>query len=91
MTKDTRQEWEIARDEREAARDEAASNLLPMQRTNLKKVMQTIISCDQELHECYDLAVDNMKAIDKAEWQLRSAFPELYSEIVAELTCTCED
>ena len=91
MTKDTRQEWEISRDARDAARNDAANNLLPLQRTNLKKVMQTIMSCDSELHECYDLSVDNMKAIDRAEWELRLAFPELYSEIVNEITCTCEE
>ena len=91
MTKDTRQEWEIARDERNAARNDAANKLLSMQRTNLKKVMKTIMSCDSELHECYDLSVDNMKAIDRAEWELRAAFPELYEEITAEMTCNCED
>ena len=35
MTKDTRPEWEIAREEREALRNDAASNLLPPQRTAL--------------------------------------------------------
>ena len=91
MTKDTRQEWEIARDERDAARNQAANNLLPLQRNNLKKVMKTIRSCDFMLHECYELGVDDMKSIDSAEWQLRAAFPELYEEITAEMTCTCEE
>ena len=91
MTKDTRQEWEIARDQRDEDRNYAANKLLLLQRNNLKNVMKTIRSCDFELHESYDLGVDNMKAIDRAEWQLRSAFPELYEEITAEMTCTCEE
>ena len=91
MTKDTRPEWEIARDEREATRNDAASNLLPSQRIALLHAMKTIMSCDSELHEMFELTVDSMKSIDSSEWKLRTQFPELYAEIVAELTCTCED
>jgi len=91
MTKDTRQPWEIARDERDAARNEAANNLLPMQVAHLKKVIKTIRTCDFELHESYDLSVYSMKLIDGAEWQLRAAFPQLYQEISDEMECNCED
>jgi len=91
MAKDTRQEWEIARDEREATRNDAANGLLPLQINAVKAVMKTIMSCDQELHETYDLGVDNMKAIDRAEWQLRSSFPAFFEDMVADMTCTCED
>ena len=91
MTKDTRPEWEILREEREATRNDAASNLLPSQRIALLHAMKTIMSCDSELHEMFELTVDNMKSIDSSEWKLRTQFPELYAEIVAELTCTCED
>ena len=91
MTKDTRQEWEIARDQRDEERNDAASNLLPSQRIALLHAMKTIMSCDSELHEMFELTVDSMKSIDSSEWKLRTQFPELYAEIVAELTCTCED
>ena len=91
MTKDTRPEWEILREEREATRNDAASNLLPSQRIALLHAMKTIMSCDGELHEEFELTVDSMKSIDSSEWKLRTQFPELYAEIVAELTCTCED
>ena len=91
MTKDTRPEWEILREECEATRNDAASNLLPSQRIALLHAMKTIMSCDSELHEMFELTVDSMKSIDASEWKLRTQFPELYAEIVAELTCTCED
>ena len=91
MTKDTRPEWEILREEREEKRNDAASNLLPSQRIALLHAMKTIMSCDSELHEMFELTVDSMKSIDSSEWKLRTQFPELYAEIVAELTCTCED
>ncbi len=91
MTKDTRPEWEIAREEREALRNDAASNLLLSQRTALLYAMKAIMSSDSELHEMFELSVENMKYIDASEWKLRTQFPELYAEIVAELTCTCED
>jgi hypothetical protein len=91
MTKDTRPEWEIAREEREALRNDAVSNLLPSQRTALLYAMKAIMSSDSELHEMFELSVENMKSIDASEWKLRTQFPELYAEIVAELTCTCED
>ena len=91
MTKDTRPEWEIAREEREALRNDAVGNLLPSQRTALLYAMKAIMSCDSELHEMFELTVEGMKSIDTSEWKLRTQFPELYAEIVAELTCTCED
>ena len=91
MAKDTRPEWEIAREEREALRNDAVSNLLPSQRTALLYAMKAIMSSDSELHEMFELSVENMKSIDASEWKLRTQFPELYAEIVAELTCTCED
>ena len=91
MTKDTRPEWEIAREVRETERNTAASNLLPSQRTALLYAMKAIMSSDSELHEMFEISVENMKSIDACEWKLRTQFPELYAEIVAELTCTCED
>ena len=91
MTKDTRPEWEIAREEREALRNDAVGNLLPSQRTALLYAMKAIMSSDSELHEMFELSVENMKSIDASEWKLRTQFPELYAEIVAELTCICED
>jgi hypothetical protein len=35
--------------------------------------------------------VDDMIALDKSEYMLRSAFPQLTEEAVANITCTCED
>ena len=83
MTKYTRPEWEIAREEREALRNDAVGNLLPSQRTALLYAMKAIMSSDSELHD--------MLAIDKAEYKLRSEFPQLTEEAVSDMTCTCED
>jgi len=35
--------------------------------------------------------VSDMIAIDKAEYTLRSQFPQLTEEAVSDITCTCED
>jgi len=35
--------------------------------------------------------VSDMLAIDKAEYKLRSEFPQLTEEAVSDMTCTCED
>ena len=85
------EKWHMKRDAANAERNVAAGNLLPSQRTALLYAMKAIMSCDSELHEMFELTVDSMKSIDSSEWKLRTQFPELYAEIVAELTCTCED
>ena len=50
-----------------------------------------IRGCDFSFHEIFMADVNDMIAIDKAEYQLRSEFPQLTEEAVGESTCTCED
>ena len=78
---DTRQEWEIAREERELQRNNAAHFLLEDQIETIKTVIRTIQDADFMLHESYELGTDEMKAIDRADWKLRMAFPELHDSV----------
>ena len=78
---DTRPQWEIAREERELKYNNAAHFLLEDQIETLKFVMKIVQEADFECHESYELGVDTMKGIDRAEWKLRIAFPELYESI----------
>jgi hypothetical protein len=81
VVEDTRPQWEIDREARELEYNNAVDLLLPNQIETLKFVMKTIQDSDFECHERYELGVDTMKAIDTAEWRLRTSFPELYEHI----------
>jgi len=78
---DTRPLWEIQREEAELKRNNAAHFLLDDQIEVLKMVIKAIQDADFMLHECYELGTEEMKAIDKAEWKLRMAFPELHDSV----------
>jgi hypothetical protein len=43
--------------------------------------MKAIQDADFMLHESYELGTEEMKSIDRSEWRLRVAFPELYKHI----------
>ena len=81
VVEDPRPQWEIDRDERDIKYNNAAHFLLPNQIETLKFVMKTVQDADFECHESYELGVDTMKGIDRAEWRLRISFPELYESI----------
>jgi len=78
---DTRPQWEIDREERELKRNNAAHFLLEDQIETIKTVIRTIQDADFMLHESYELGTDEMKAIDRADWKLRMAFPELHDSV----------
>jgi len=78
---DLRPKWEIDREMRELEYDNAAHFLKAEQIETLKFVMKTIQDADFMLHEAYELNTEEMKAIDRSEWKLRIAFPELYESI----------
>ena len=82
--KDTRPQWEIQREEAELKRNNAAHFLLDDQIEVLKMVIKAIQDADFMLHECYELGTDEMKALDKAEWKLRMAFPELHDSVLSD-------
>ena len=81
VVEDTRPQWEIDREARELEHNNAADLLLDDQIETLKFVMKIVQDADFECHESYELGVDTMKGIDRAEWRLRIAFPELYEHI----------
>jgi len=81
LIEDTRPQWEIERERRELEYNNAAHFLKDEQIETLKFVMKTIQDADWMLHESYELGTDEMKAIDRSEWKLRVAFPELYDHI----------
>ena len=78
---DTRPQWEIERERRELEYNNAAHFLKEEQIKTLKFVMKTIQDADWMLHESYELGTEEMKSIDRSEWKLRVAFPELYDHI----------
>ena len=78
---DTRPQWQIDREKRELEYDHAAHFLKDEQIETLKFVMKAIQDADFMLHESYELGTDEMKSIDRSEWRLRVAFPELYKHI----------
>jgi len=47
-------------------------------------------NADSSFHEMFMADVSDMIAIDKAEYQLRSEFPQLTQEASGDLICTCE-
>jgi len=85
------EEWKMKRDARDAERNFNADQLSDSQRKALMDAFTAIRGCDFSFHEMFRADVSDMIAIDKAEYQLRSEFPQLTEEAVGELTCTCED
>ena len=88
----TQQEkWKMKRDAADAERNFNADQLTDKQRKVLMDAFIAIRNADFSFHEMFTADVSDMIAIDKAEYQLRSEFPQLTEEAVGELTCTCED
>jgi len=85
------EKWKMKRDADDAERNFNADQLTDKQRKALMDAFTAIRGCDFSFHEMFMADVSDMIAIDKAEYQLRSEFPQLTEEAVGELTCTCED
>jgi len=83
--------WKMKRDAKDAERNFNADQLSDSQRKALMDAFTAIRGCDFSFHEMFRADVSDMIAIDKAEYQLRSEFPQLTEEAVGELTCTCEE
>ena len=83
--------WKMKRDAKDAERNFSADQLSDGQRKALMDAFTAIRGCDFSFHEMFRADVSDMIAIDKAEYQLRSEFPQLTEEAVGELTCNCEE
>ena len=93
MTKDMtpHEKWQMERDAKNVALNFNADQLSDKQRKVLMEAFIAIRNADYSCHEVFRIDVDDMIALDKSEYMLRSAFPQLTEEAVANITCTCED
>jgi len=85
------EKWQIERDAKNVALNYNADQLSDKQRKVLMDDFIAIKNADCSCHEMFRVDVDDMIALDKSEYMLRSAFPQLTEEAVANITCTCED
>jgi len=85
------EKWKMKRDAADAERNFNADQLTDKQRKVLMDAFIAVRNADSSFHEMFMADVSDMIAIDKAEYQLRSEFPQLTQEAVGDLTCTCED
>ena len=85
------EEWKMKREAENIERNFNADQLSDSQRKALMDAFIAIRNADFSFHEMFTADVSDMIAIDKAEYQLRSEFPQLTQEAVGDLTCTCED
>ena len=79
MTKEAKavSDWQKERDEANRIKNENAKALSEEQRCAIKFAWKTIQSTEFSMREMFDITIEDCRAIDKAEWKLRSAFPEL--------------
>ena len=73
----TAEEWQQERDEADRVKNENAKALSEQQRKAIELAWNAIQSTELSLQEMFDVTMDDCRAISKAEWKLRSAFPEL--------------
>ena len=84
------EKWQKERDARNAERNYNADQLSDTQRKALMDAYLAIRAADFSCHEMFMVDVRDMIAIDKAEYTLRSQFPQLTDEAIGECECTCE-
>ena len=79
MTKEAKaiSDWQKERDEANRIKNENAKALSEEQRRAIEFAWNTIQSTEFSMREMFDITIEDCRAIDKAEWKLRSAFPEL--------------
>ena len=85
------EKWQMKSDAANAERNVNADQLSDSQRKALMDAFIAIRNVDYSFHEMFMADVSDMLAIDKAEYKLRSEFPQLTEEAVSDMTCTCED
>ena len=84
------EKWQMERDAKNVALNFNADQLSDKQRKALMDAFIAIKNADYSCHEMFRVDVDDMIALDKSEYMLRSAFPQLTEEAVANITCTCD-
>lgn len=79
MTKEAKavSDWQKERDEANRIKNENAKALSEEQRRAIEFAWKTIQGTEFSMREMFDITIEDCRAIDKAEWKLRSAFPEL--------------
>ena len=85
MTK-TAEDWKKQRDEADRVKNENAKALSEQQRNAIEFAWNTIQSTEFSMQEMFDITIEDCRAISKAEWKMRQAFPELCVP-----KCTCDD
>ena len=84
------EKWQMERDAKNVALNYNADQLSDKQRKALMDAFIAIKNADYSCHEMFRVDVDDMIGLDKSEYMLRSAFPQLTEEAVANITCTCD-
>ena len=79
MTKEAKamSDWQKERDEANRIKNENAKALSEEQRYAIEFAWKTIHSVEFSMREMFDVTMDDCRAISKAEWKMRSAFPDL--------------
>jgi len=79
MTKEAKamSDWQKERDEANRIKNENAKALSEEQRYSIKFAWEAINKAELSLQEMFDVTMNDCRAISKAEWKLRSAFPDL--------------
>jgi len=79
MTKEAKamSDWQKERDEANRIKNENAKALSEEQRRAIEFAWKTIQSTEFSMREMFDITIEDCRAIDKAEWKMRSAFPDL--------------
>ena len=70
-------DWQKERDEANRIKNENAKALSEEQRRAIELAWNTIQSTEFSMREMFDITIEDCRAIDKAEWKMRSAFPDL--------------
>ena len=82
----TAEDWKKPRDEADRVKNENAKALSEQQRKAIEFAWNTIQSTEFSMQEMFDITIEDCRAISKAEWKMRSAFPELCVP-----KCICDD
>jgi hypothetical protein len=88
MTKEARavSDWQKERDEANRIKNENAKALSEEQRRAIELAWNTIQRTEFSMQEMFDITIEDCRAISKAEYKMRYAFPELCVQ-----KCNCDD
>ena len=73
----TAEDWKKQRDEADRVKNENAKALSEQQRNAIEFAWNAIQSTEFSMQEMFDITIEDCRAISKAEWKMRQAFPEL--------------